>query len=236
MFTDLAGTSAGEEVRVNDLSLRVTSPDGVSYWGNFGLSEDNISDSDGVADPRNAVEQVWIPSPRPGTWTIEVVAAEVLADGHPETVEVDSAFGLVVAPVMPVARDVGRGVAGHGRAAPVLAARGSFVASSPWRFDVSGALAGQECLLLVTPHPVDEALLRGAEAPALDRALRVLVDDRGEASFAGVMAANSAGRAIFGELDPRHLTGDVFYAQALLRDAHGVTATNALEVRWPELE
>ena len=233
-YLDPAGTSAADQHRINDLSLRVTSPDGVVFWGNVGLAEDNASDPGGSANTVDTVEQVWVPRPMAGIWKVEVIASELLQDTLLTTPEVDATFGLVVAPVEPVQRDVGRSVAGHGRPAPTLEARGSFVVNSPWRFDVSGAVPGQECLLLLTPHPVDEAVLRGTELPALDRALRVIVDDRGEASFAGVMAASSGGRAIFGELDPRHLTGEVFYVQALLRDAHGVTATNALEVHWPE--
>ncbi|MBL9030501.1 MAG: S8 family serine peptidase [Phycisphaerae bacterium] len=89
--------------RVNDLSLRVTSPGGTQYWGNVGLSADNISDAGGVANTVDTVENVLLTNPQAGTWTIEVIGSSVTVDAYPTgavgvtpTGAVDAGFSLVV--------------------------------------------------------------------------------------------------------------------------------------------
>jgi len=83
--------------RINDLTLRVVSPSGTVYYGNNGLTVGNVSTPNGNPDTINTVENVWIPMPEAGTWTIEVRADELNADGHIETNGVvDADYGLVV--------------------------------------------------------------------------------------------------------------------------------------------
>ncbi len=78
-------TSIGRAL-INNLNLRVTSPNSMDYWGNNGLYADIWSASGtGVnnwydtgapgpnyADNLNNIENVFVESPTPGLWTIEV--------------------------------------------------------------------------------------------------------------------------------------------------------------------
>jgi serine protease AprX len=82
--------------RVNDVTLKVTSPSATEYWGNVGLDSGVWSTSGGAADTLNTVENVFIQSPEAGDWTIEVIASEVNMDVHAETPEIDQDYALVV--------------------------------------------------------------------------------------------------------------------------------------------
>ncbi|GIG60749.1 hypothetical protein Lfu02_51210 [Longispora fulva] len=95
-YTDPEGSPSAYLARVNDLSLRVTAPDGTVYWGNNGLRAGNWSTPGGVSDSVDTVENVLVQSPAPGTWLVEVVADEVNVDGHRETPETDADYALVV--------------------------------------------------------------------------------------------------------------------------------------------
>lgn len=96
VYTDPMGTVGAGAHRINDLSLRLTSPTAVVYWGNNGLVADNFSTSGGVSNELDTVENVFLVAPEAGTWTVEVLADEVVADSHVETPEVDADFALVV--------------------------------------------------------------------------------------------------------------------------------------------
>ncbi|HVZ93515.1 MAG TPA: S8 family serine peptidase [Phycisphaerales bacterium] len=101
VWTDPAGVAGSGVNRVNDLNLKVTAPDGLTfYWGNNGLRNGNVSTSGGVANNLDNVENVWVTSPAPGLWTVEVTAAQVNQDGRVETPELDVDFGLVVSGVV----------------------------------------------------------------------------------------------------------------------------------------
>ncbi len=41
--TQFGGTTSAAQHRINDLSLKVTSPSGTVYWGNNGLTDGNLS-------------------------------------------------------------------------------------------------------------------------------------------------------------------------------------------------
>jgi hypothetical protein len=97
-YLDPMGVVGAGVHRINDLSLRVTSPTGTVYWGNNGLTTSNESTSGGVSNEIDTVENVFVSSPEAGTWTIEVLADEVVADNHPETKEIDADFALIVSP------------------------------------------------------------------------------------------------------------------------------------------
>ncbi len=60
---------------VNDLDLEVVAPGGALYRGN--VFSGGVSAPGGVADDRNNVEQVHVPSPAVGLWTIRVRAKAV---------------------------------------------------------------------------------------------------------------------------------------------------------------
>ncbi len=75
-WTDPAAAPGARSALVNDLDLEVTGPDGVKYYG-------NDFDDKGVRDTRNNVEQVYIPAPIPGTYTIVVHGSSIQQDASP---------------------------------------------------------------------------------------------------------------------------------------------------------
>jgi hypothetical protein len=95
-YTDPAGSPTAAKATVNDLSLKVTAPDGTVYWGNNGLLAGNWSTSGGAANTVDTVENVFVRAPAAGTWTVEVVATAVNVDGHVETAATDADYALVV--------------------------------------------------------------------------------------------------------------------------------------------
>lgn len=96
VYTDPPGNPASPFARVNDLTLKVTSPSDVVYWGNHGLLTGNYSTPGGEADKADTVECVFVKDPELGSWQVEVHASTVVVDAQPETLEIDAAFGLVV--------------------------------------------------------------------------------------------------------------------------------------------
>jgi serine protease AprX len=96
VYLDPPGNPASSVARINDLSLKVTSPGGTVYWGNNGLQEGNVSTPGGSPNDVDTVENVWIENPQVGTWTVEVIAHEIVEDSHVETPQIDADFALVV--------------------------------------------------------------------------------------------------------------------------------------------
>ena len=78
VYTDPQGTPGAAVHRINDLSLRVTSPGGVSYWGNNGLRDTNWSTPGGSSNTVDTVENVFIQNPEPADWVVEVIADEIV--------------------------------------------------------------------------------------------------------------------------------------------------------------
>jgi hypothetical protein len=99
VYVDPMGVPGAGVHRINDLSLRVTSPSAVVYWGNNGLTAGNFSTPGGVSNEIDTVENVFVETPGAGTWTVEVLADEVVEDSHLETPAVDADFALVVSVV-----------------------------------------------------------------------------------------------------------------------------------------
>ena len=95
-YSDPAGNPASMVARINDLTLRVISPNGTLYWGNAGLESGVWSTSAGARDEINTAENVFIQSPAAGNWTVDVLAYDVAQDAHVETSAVDADYGLVV--------------------------------------------------------------------------------------------------------------------------------------------
>ena len=100
-YADPAGNpSVQSQHRINDLTLKVTSPSNVVYWGNNGLKTAVWSQPDGAADTKDTVECVFVQNPEMGAWTVEVSADELIQDSHVETPELDADYALVVSPVL----------------------------------------------------------------------------------------------------------------------------------------
>lgn len=97
VYSDPKGTPFSSPNRVNDLSLKVTSPGGTVYWGNNGLLNGNYSTPGGISNTIDTVENVFVERPEDGNWTVEVLADEIIEDSHLETNEVDADFALVAA-------------------------------------------------------------------------------------------------------------------------------------------
>ena len=95
-FSDPAANPASTLARINDLTLRVTAPNGRRYWGNAGLEDGNYSVTGGSRDKINTTENVFVRSPAAGRWLVEVIGYMVVQDSHVETAAVDADFGLVV--------------------------------------------------------------------------------------------------------------------------------------------
>ena len=101
VYTDPMGSPGASQARINDISLRVTAPGGVVYWGNVGLNGSGMwSTSGGSANTVDTVENVFIQNPTSGPWTIEVIGSAINQDARPETpAVVDADFALVVSGV-----------------------------------------------------------------------------------------------------------------------------------------
>ncbi|MDY7108970.1 MAG: S8 family serine peptidase [Planctomycetota bacterium] len=95
-YLDPPGDPGASMQRINDLTLKVTSPSGTVYWGNHGLLEGNWSVPGGEPNDYDTVENVFIEDPELGAWTVEVIAYEINQDSHVETPELDADFALVV--------------------------------------------------------------------------------------------------------------------------------------------
>ncbi|HEB54179.1 MAG TPA: hypothetical protein ENI87_13080, partial [bacterium] len=98
-YLDPAGNPAAAFDRVNDLTMRVIQPNGISYWGNRGLDgagQTNQSASGGSADTRDTVECVVRNNPMAGVWTVEITAPTLTTDAHLATGATDATFALVV--------------------------------------------------------------------------------------------------------------------------------------------
>jgi hypothetical protein len=96
VYADPAALPASAIHRINDLTLEVTSPSGTVYHGNHGLLDGIWSVPGGTPDTINTVENVFVPQPEPGAWTVRVRADEINEDGHVETPALDADFALVV--------------------------------------------------------------------------------------------------------------------------------------------
>ena len=130
VYREPAAPLSAQKQLLNDLNLKVTSPSGVVYYGNWGLrknmwsnmrSEDvlirrlfrrnrtrtlnrrvSLTDPNMTFDKTNNVENVFIQNPEPGKWTIEVIAHKINVDTVVETKRKDAHYGLVAVGGVPV--------------------------------------------------------------------------------------------------------------------------------------
>ncbi|MCB8932581.1 MAG: S8 family serine peptidase [Fimbriimonadaceae bacterium] len=100
VYSDPPGTTSSTLHRINDLTLKVTAPNGTVYWGNNGLLANNYSTPGGVANTVDTVENVFVASPQAGVWTIEVSGDAIVQDARLETAGVvDADYALAVSGV-----------------------------------------------------------------------------------------------------------------------------------------
>ena len=99
-YSDPPGTTSATLHRINDLTLKVTAPNGTVYYGNNGLLASNWSTSGGTSNTLDTVENVFVQSPAQGIWTVEVSGDAIVQDARLETSGViDADYALVVSGV-----------------------------------------------------------------------------------------------------------------------------------------
>ncbi|MBO9664579.1 S8 family serine peptidase [Dokdonella sp.] len=76
---DIAAAPGAASALINDLDLEVVAPDGTTYLGNH--FEAGVSTAGGSANAKDTVEQVRLPTPVAGRYTIRVKASNVPGDG-----------------------------------------------------------------------------------------------------------------------------------------------------------
>jgi hypothetical protein len=95
VWTDVPASPGANPALVNDLDLKVVDPVGTIFYGNYGLATSKWSSSGGSKDNLNNVENVFIQSPSAGTWSVEVIGANVPFEGDSSTGKVDQTYSLV---------------------------------------------------------------------------------------------------------------------------------------------
>ena len=103
VWTDYPSATSVTTNLVNDLDLQLIAPDGTVYLGN--VFSGGWSETGGVADRINNVENVYVAAPQPGIWTVEVDAFNVPQGPQPFALVVDggSLDGVPPAITSPVA-------------------------------------------------------------------------------------------------------------------------------------
>ncbi len=97
VFRDPKGDVMAQQDRINDLSLRLTSPGGDVYWGNQGLNNSNWSNPGGQPNTIDTVENIFIKLPEPGNWTLDVIGSQIVEDANLATPNIiDAVYALVV--------------------------------------------------------------------------------------------------------------------------------------------
>ncbi|MCH8274275.1 MAG: S8 family serine peptidase [Armatimonadetes bacterium] len=136
VYADPPGTTSSTQHRINDLTLKVTSPGGTVYWGNNGLIGGLWSTPGGVPNIKDTVENVFVRNPAAGVWRVEVQANQLVQDGHVETGPIDADYALVVSGVVaelaPTSMTVERGLLLSGAVADLETSNDARVEVRPW--------------------------------------------------------------------------------------------------------
>lgn len=200
VWTDPGAVPGAEAPLVNNLDLVVRGPEGKEWIGNSFLS--------GRPDDVNNVEQVVIPDPEPGTYTIYVKGTAITKGVVPREGRPAQDFALVYG--QPLVRDV---VAGAGAEGPVLeSGRVLSVTPQQVRFVFNGKAASW-------PVPADGGLgkvLPGADVyftPGGDPSGTVYIAGR-TLRCGGVQVLDTGGRYLLTEINPEARSGGLFFASA----------------------
>jgi serine protease AprX len=149
-WSDYASSTTAAKNLVNDLDLRLTAPNGTSYYGN--AFSGGWSQSGAVADRTNNLENVYIQTPPAGEWIIEVIGFNVPMGPQPFALVIDGRVtGLpstrptvTVAPATATAREAGAVTGSF-----VITRGGDVDAALTVRYSIAGtATAGTDYLTL----------------------------------------------------------------------------------------
>ncbi|MCX8173039.1 MAG: S8 family serine peptidase [Thermoplasmata archaeon] len=91
-WTDYQGSTTASYALVNDLDLKIVTPDGKEYHGNYfvnGVSAETTTSW----DRRNVVEEIYIPNPAAGTYTVQVIGYSVTQQPQPFALVASADFG-----------------------------------------------------------------------------------------------------------------------------------------------
>ena len=102
-WSDPASTTSAARNLVNDLDLVIFAPDGTQYLGN--VFAGGWSQIGGTADHVNNLENVYVASASPGTWTVVVGGYNVPTGPQPFALVVDGVFGTAPPPAPPSTPD-----------------------------------------------------------------------------------------------------------------------------------
>jgi hypothetical protein len=153
VYRDPKGVPFASVHRINDLSLKLTSPGGTTYWGNHGLRDGMWSTPGGSATSVDVVENVFVQAPQAGTWTVEVLGADINTDVLPAVPGNNADYALWVTGVSSVpcraplsyctAKTTSTG------SLPAIGSTGTpSTATQDFHLTLSGALPGSTAMLL----------------------------------------------------------------------------------------
>jgi len=90
----MPAVSASKQL-INNLDLRVVSPSGTIYWGNFGLTDSPCSVPGGGPSTVDNVENVIICATEAGAYMISILGTEIVYDTYPDNGVLDAIYSLV---------------------------------------------------------------------------------------------------------------------------------------------
>ena len=224
VFTDKHASLNASHTPVNDLDLELVDPAGLVYRGN--VFSNGESTTGGAADELNNVERVRFESPDPGTWTLRVVANNVVTSKSQSYAWV--ADGDVQGAPLGTWEKYGNGLAGSGGFVPDLSGEGVPNIGSDVRVQVADGLGGAFTKLLIGTARLSVPFAGGELLVAppwifVDFVLDGQVDVAGDGS-----------KLLEGEIpDDPALTGTPIDLQALIFDAgavQGISLTQGLEM------
>ncbi|MCL5097976.1 MAG: S8 family serine peptidase, partial [Candidatus Omnitrophica bacterium] len=100
-YTDVPGLPAAIPALVNDLDLVVIGPDGRVYRGNQFDGGESVPDAT-ASDSLNNVEGVYLETPMPGEYRVQIEARNVVEDACLNTPAIDQDFALVISGDLPI--------------------------------------------------------------------------------------------------------------------------------------
>ncbi len=98
-YRDPSGTTSASQHRINDLSVRLTAPNGVIRWGNNGLGGagtggSNFNTTGGVSNKIDTVENIFVENPAAGTWIVDVFGDQIVQNARPGSTGISANYAL----------------------------------------------------------------------------------------------------------------------------------------------